>query len=93
MDLPRKSGDDIQTDGDPPWEHRAWELDKQGLGDMMGKQSGAISSLRAPGRHRGDMQEAEVPARKSDRTSRDFSDFDSLTSGRNKHRKSKMPLT
>lgn len=50
---------------------------------MMGKQSGAVSSLRAAGRHRGDTEEAEVPARKSDRTARDFSDFDSLTSGRN----------
>lgn len=63
MNLPRKSGDSIQTDGGPSWEYR-----QQGLEDMMGKQSEAVSSLRAAGRHRGDMEEVEVPARKRDRT-------------------------
>lgn len=45
-------------------------------------QSAAISLLQIAGRHRGNVEEAEVPARKNDRALRDFSDFvNSLKAG------------
>lgn len=48
------------------------ELDR---GGWWGKQSGAVCLLKVAGRHRGDVEEAEVPASKSDRASREFLDL------------------